>query len=140
VTDPVVKRARSGDNSTVFEITLESVDALLRTAVPGTHLAARSKCQPPDGIVEMLASALRASHSVNASDCPFEAYVPGESLVHGDPCLPNIVVGEDGSNGYIDLADMGPATSGSTSRPRSAACSTTSARGSAALSGDHALR
>ena len=55
----------------------------------------------------MLASALRAFHSVSAEDCPFEAYVPGESLVHGDACLPNIIVGDDGSNGYIDLGDMG---------------------------------
>jgi aminoglycoside phosphotransferase len=140
VTDPAVKRARGGGNGTVFEITLGAADALLMTAVRGAHLVARSKCQPPESIVEMLAAALRACHSVNASDCPIEAYVPSESIVRGDACLPNIVVGEDGSNGYIDLADMGPATSGSTSRPRSAACSTTSARGSAALSGDHALR
>ncbi len=54
-------------------------------------------------MVEMLASALRAFHSVNATDCPFEAYVPGESLVHGDACLPNIVVGDDGSAYAIDM-------------------------------------
>jgi kanamycin kinase len=55
----------------------------------------------------MLASALRSFHSVSAEECPFEAYVPGESLVHGDACLPNIIIGGDGSNGYIDLGDMG---------------------------------
>jgi kanamycin kinase len=55
----------------------------------------------------MLASALRTFHSVNATDCPFEAYVPGESLVHGDACRPNIIVGDGGLNGYIDLGDMG---------------------------------
>jgi aminoglycoside phosphotransferase len=62
----------------------------------------------------MLASALRAFHSVNATDCPFEAYVPGESIVRADACLPNIVAGEDGSNGYVDLADMraGPRSRG----------------------------
>jgi aminoglycoside phosphotransferase len=136
---------RSGDNSTVFEITsgdarwflkiggrlarecaglrwldgrlpvpqvvafdqAGAVDALLMTAVPGTNLAARAKSLAPDRIVEMLASALRAFHSVNATDCPFEAYVPGESLVHGDACLPNIIVADDGSHGYIDLGDMG---------------------------------
>jgi aminoglycoside phosphotransferase len=107
VTDPIVSRARSGGNSTVFEITLGAADALLMTPVTGTHLAARSKCQPPESIVEMLASAFRAFHFVNATDCPFEAYVPGESIVRGDACPPNIVVGEDGSNGYVDLADMG---------------------------------
>jgi len=55
----------------------------------------------------MLASALRAFHSVSARDCPFEAYIPGESLVHGDACLPNIIVGDDGPTGYIDLGDTG---------------------------------
>ena len=103
MTDPIVSRARSGGNSTVFEITLGAADALLMTPVPGTHLAARSKCQPPESIVEMLAS----FHSVNATDCPFEAYVHGESIVRGDACPPNIAAGEDGSNGYVDLADMG---------------------------------
>jgi aminoglycoside phosphotransferase len=107
VTDPAVKRARGGGNGTVFEITLGAADALLMTAVRGAHLVARSKCQPPESIVEMLAAALRACHSVNASDCPIEAYVPSESIVRGDACLPNIVVGEDGSNGYVDLADLG---------------------------------
>jgi aminoglycoside phosphotransferase len=145
VTDPIVKRARSGANSTVFEITSADarwflkigdrqarecaglrwlagrlpvprvlafdqarvVESLLMTAVPGTNLAALAKSLPPDRIVEMLASALRIFHSVNATDCPFEAYVPGESLAHGDACLPNIIVGDDGLNGYIDLGDMG---------------------------------
>jgi hypothetical protein len=55
VTDPVVKRARGGGDSTAFEIMLEAADALLMTPAPGAHLAARSKCQPPENIVEMLA-------------------------------------------------------------------------------------
>lgn len=145
VTDLSVKRARSGDNSTVFEIAagdtrwflkigdrlarecaglrwlqgrlpiprvvafdqMGGADALLMAAVPGTNLAALAKSRPPGRIVEMLASALRAFHSASAEDCPFEAYVPGESLVHGDACLPNIIAGDDGSNGFIDLGDMG---------------------------------
>jgi kanamycin kinase len=143
---PVVKKARSGDNSTVFEIasgdqrwflkigdhlapecarlewlqgrlpTPEVVafdpvgeqEALLMAAVPGTNLAVLAKRLSSDKIVEMLASALRAFHSVNASGCPFKSYRPGESLVHGDACLPNIVGDEDGTvNGYIDLGEMG---------------------------------
>jgi aminoglycoside phosphotransferase len=86
---------------------VENADALLMTAVPGTDLAALAKSRPPAAVVEMLASALRAFHSVSAEDCPFEAYIPGETLVHGDACLPNIIIGDDGSDGYIDLGDMG---------------------------------
>jgi aminoglycoside phosphotransferase len=56
----------------------------------------------------MLASALRAFHSVNASGCPFTSYIPGKSLVHGDACLPNVMCRDDGPvNGYIDLGEMG---------------------------------
>ena len=82
-------------------------DALLMTAVPGTNLARLAKRLPQPDIVAMLASALRAFHSVSADDCLFEAYIPGKSLVHGDACLPNFVFGDDGLNGYIDLGDMG---------------------------------
>jgi aminoglycoside phosphotransferase len=56
----------------------------------------------------MLASALRGFHSVDASGCPFRSYRPGESLVHGDACLPNIVAAGDGTvNGHIDLSERG---------------------------------
>jgi aminoglycoside phosphotransferase len=143
--DPDVKRARSGDNSTVFEIAsgdlrwflkigdrlaresaglswlhgrlpvpevvafdhIDGAELLLTAAVPGTNLAALAKRLPPADIVAMLATALRAFHSVSAKDCPFEAYIPAESLVHGDACLPNFVFGDDGLNGYIDLGDLG---------------------------------
>jgi aminoglycoside phosphotransferase len=78
------------------------------SAVPGTNLAVLAKRVSCDKIVEMLASALQAFHSVNTSGCPFTSYMPGESLVHGDACLPNIIGREDGSvNGYIDLGEMG---------------------------------
>jgi aminoglycoside phosphotransferase len=143
---PVVKKVRSGETSTVFEIasgdqrwflkigghpalecarlrwlqgrlpTPEVVafdpvgdrGALVMSAVPGTNLAVLAKRLSPDKIVEMLASALQAFHSANTSGCPFESYMPGESLVHGDACLPNIIGRDDGTvNGYIDLGEMG---------------------------------
>jgi aminoglycoside phosphotransferase len=143
---PVVKKARSGDSSTVFEIRsgdarwflkigdhlaaecarlrwlqgrlptpilvafdpVGDQEALLMSSVPGTNLAVLAKRLSSDKIVEMLAAALRAFHSVNAAGCPFKAYIPGESLAHGDACLPNIMCRDDGRvNGYIDLGEMG---------------------------------
>ena len=83
-------------------------EALLTSAVPGTNLAVLAKRLSPDEIVEMLASALRALHSVNANGCPFKAYRPGGTLVHGDACLPNFMCQDDRTvNGYIDLGEMG---------------------------------
>jgi aminoglycoside phosphotransferase len=83
-------------------------EALLMSAVPGTNLAVFAKRLSRDKITEMLASALRAFHSVNASDCPFQAYMPGQTLVHGDACLPNVICRDDAAvNGYVDLGEMG---------------------------------
>jgi aminoglycoside phosphotransferase len=143
---PTVKKACSGDRSTVFEISSGDAcwfvkigghlapecarrqwldgrlpvpeviafdpsgdqDALLMSAVPGANLAILAKRLSPVKIVEMVASALRDFHSVNPSGCPFEAYLPGASLVHGDACLPNFRCREDGTvNGYIDPDEMG---------------------------------
>jgi aminoglycoside phosphotransferase len=87
---------------------VDDQEALLTSAVPGTNLAVLAKRLSPDEIIEMLASALRAFHSVSANDCPFKAYRPGETLVHGDACLPNFMCQDDGMvNGYIDLGEMG---------------------------------
>ena len=83
-------------------------EALLMSGVPGTNLAVLAKRLSPHKIVEMLATALRAFHSADPADCPFKATIPGQSLVHGDACLPNIMCGDDGTvNGYIDLGAMG---------------------------------
>jgi aminoglycoside phosphotransferase len=145
VANPAVKRARSGDNSAVFEITagnarwflkvgdrlgrecarlrwlagrlpvppvvgfeqFGAADALLTVALPGTNLARQAKSQPPARTVEMLAAALRHFHSISAENCPFEANIPGESLVHGDACLPNVMIENGAPTGYVDLGDMG---------------------------------
>lgn len=78
------------------------------SVVPGTNQAVAAKRLGPDKIAEMLASALREFHSVDAIGCPFKAYMPGESLVHGDACLSNIICRDHGTeNGYIDLGEMG---------------------------------
>jgi aminoglycoside phosphotransferase len=83
-------------------------EALLTSALPGTNLAVLARRLSPDEIVEMLASALRALHSVSANGRPFKAYRPGGTLVHGDACLPNFMCQDDRTvNGYIDLGEMG---------------------------------
>jgi aminoglycoside phosphotransferase len=76
--------------------------------VPGLNLAKLAKLRPAGAIVGMLASALREFDAADASGCPFGARIPGDVLVHGDACLPNILFREDGTlSGYIDLGDIG---------------------------------
>jgi kanamycin kinase len=88
--------------------THEDTDLLLMSAIQGTDLAHLSAKLKPSDIVSRLASALRTFHSVAASDCPFRVYKPGNILVHGDACLPNIIFDKTGAlSGYIDLGDMG---------------------------------
>jgi aminoglycoside phosphotransferase len=88
--------------------TLDGKDVLVTTAVAGAHLSALKRRLPAENIVEMLASALCAFHAADASECPFKASMPGNVLVHGDACLPNIVFRDDGAlSGFIDLGDMG---------------------------------
>lgn len=87
---------------------LNGKDALITTAVPGTPLSTLRESKPARGIVEMLASALRAFHATDIGDCPFKASIPGSVLVHGDACLPNILFRDDGTlGGFVDLGEMG---------------------------------
>ncbi len=64
----------------------------------------------PVEIVATLMSALASgcNGSVDADDCPFNAVISGDVLVHGDACLPNIIFRSDGTlSGFVDLGEMG---------------------------------
>lgn len=82
-------------------------EAVLMTAIEGEDLANLCHTLPPDVIVNRFAEALKRFHSAPTKNCPFEAYLPGETLVHGDACLPNILFHEDQLSGFVDLGDMG---------------------------------
>jgi aminoglycoside phosphotransferase len=86
---------------------LHGRQAMLLTTVEGTDLATLCESMPAKVIVEHLANAVRTFHSVKADDCPFRAYTSGPTLVHGDACLPNFILNENQTIGYVDLGDMG---------------------------------
>lgn len=81
--------------------------ALLMTSVEGRDLADLSEQLPADEIVTNYAAALKEFHSKDAQDCPFEAYIFGSTLVHGDACLPNMLFDEGSLSGFVDVGDMG---------------------------------
>lgn len=84
----------------------EDTDALLMTELPGKNLASHKADWEPEAIVDRLAFAIRAFHSIDFSDCPFGSHGEGKFLVHGDACLPNFIFDGDRFSGYIDLGDM----------------------------------
>ena len=45
-------------------------------------------------------------HNVDSTNCPFKVG-DGNTLIHGDFCLPNILVKDNKVVGFIDLADGG---------------------------------
>lgn len=88
--------------------TLDGKDSLVTKAVPGTRLSTLKERRPAGEIVEMAASALRVFHATETGDCPFKAEIAGDTLVHGDACLPNIHFLDDGTlGGFVDLGEMG---------------------------------
>ena len=87
---------------------IESVpQAILISGIPGTDLAELSATEPKQVVATQLAHALKQFHAMDASKCPFKAYIPGDKLVHGDACLPNIIYKDGQLSGYVDLMDLG---------------------------------
>lgn len=82
-------------------------DWLLTHAVRGVPLNDTSIKWDGRTMARRLGAILRELHSVDASDCPFGGPPqPGEVLVHGDYCSPNVLV-EDGR--LSALVDVGRA-------------------------------
>lgn len=82
-------------------------DWLLTHAVRGVPLNDRSIKWDGSTMARRLGEILRELHAVDATDCPFGGPPqPGEVLVHGDYCSPNVLV-EDGR--LSALVDVGRA-------------------------------
>jgi aminoglycoside phosphotransferase len=87
-------------------------DWLLTHAVQGKPLSDRSIGWPPSRMAERLGEILREVHGVDATGCPFGIAGLGHVLVHGDYCLPNVLVDEKGRlSALVDvgLAGLGDA-------------------------------
>ncbi|MFF2912046.1 aminoglycoside 3'-phosphotransferase [Paenibacillus sp. NPDC057934] len=102
-------------------------DYLLTEAVKGEDGAAAHHLENPSGLVTVFAEYLRMLHSLPTEGCPYnhrtkeilnEAYVKGSEcsllntfnyspadnvIIHGDYCLPNIIMDHFSLKGFIDL-------------------------------------
>jgi aminoglycoside phosphotransferase len=67
-------------------------DWLLTREAKGVPLYDSSVELPPASIASLLGEILRDVHRTDATGCPFGAAKPGHVLIHGDFCLPNVLV------------------------------------------------
>jgi kanamycin kinase len=82
-------------------------DWLLTRAVPGVPLSDRSLGWEPSLVALKLGEILRDIHAVDASGCPFGERRAGHVLIHGDYCLPNVLVQDGRLSGLIDVGGAG---------------------------------
>lgn len=78
----------------------------LKTYIDGDMLCDEKYLKQPKLLMKLLKEALDLFHSKAIGDCPF-VVGDGESLIHGDFCLPNILAKDNKIVGFIDLGDAG---------------------------------
>lgn len=80
----------------------------LRTQLEGTDLIHKTNIENPKLIVDILVEAINMLRKVPPKNCPFKSSSSdGKSFVHGDLCLPNILVKNGKLNGFLDLDNCG---------------------------------
>ena len=82
-------------------------DWLLTRAMPGVPLHDPSLGWEPSAVARRLGEILRDIHAVDAAGCTFGRPGKGHVLIHGDYCLPNVLVEDGRLSGLIDLGGAG---------------------------------
>ena len=79
----------------------------LRECLEGENLCSQKYLDRPLVLVNLLVQALQELHSTKVDDKKYCLDANFDTLIHGDFCLPNILVRDDKIVGYIDLGDAG---------------------------------
>jgi aminoglycoside phosphotransferase len=82
-------------------------DWLISREVRGVPMYHASVGWAPDRVAATLGEILRGLHATDASGCPFGEKKPGHVLVHGDYCLPNVLVEDGKLSGLVDVGLAG---------------------------------
>ena len=61
----------------------------------------------PERVAASLGEILRGLHATEAGDCPFGVRKRGHVLIHGDYCLPNVLVHDGRLSAVIDVGLAG---------------------------------
>jgi kanamycin kinase len=82
-------------------------DWLITRELTGVPMYHASVAWEPRRVAGELGGILRRLHATEATGCPFGAAKPGNVLIHGDYCLPNVLVSEERLSGLVDLGRSG---------------------------------
>ena len=82
-------------------------DWLLTKQVPGLPMYHPSLGWEPKRVASKLGEVLLGLHSTEAADCPFGVKKKGNVLIHGDYCLPNVLVEDDALSALVDVGGAG---------------------------------
>ena len=79
----------------------------LREYLPGENLCGDEFLNNPEFLVELLVNAINTLHNTEISEKRYVLDEGYDTLIHGDFCLPNILVKDGKVSGFIDLGDAG---------------------------------
>lgn len=82
---------------------------LLTTAIHGTPASGPPYIKEPLRLCHLLAEAIHIFHSLPATGCPLSSNISvgdGTTVIHGDFCLPNIILHRSKVSGYVDLGQV----------------------------------
>lgn len=79
----------------------------LRECLLGENMCSEKYLSRPHVLIDLLFEALNTLHKTTVSDGKYIIDKGHTTLLHGDFCLPNILVQDDKVVGYIDLGDAG---------------------------------
>lgn len=82
-------------------------DWLITREVPGVPLHHRSLGWEPARVARTFGEILKVLHSADATGCPFGTARRGHVLIHGDYCLPNVLVRDGRLSGLVDVGGAG---------------------------------
>lgn len=82
-------------------------DWLVTREMPGVPMHHPSVGWAPERVAAELGAILKRLHATDAADCPFGRRARGNVLIHGDYCLPNVLVSDGRLSGLVDLGGSG---------------------------------
>jgi aminoglycoside phosphotransferase len=82
-------------------------DWLLTREVQGVPLYHASVGWEPARVASRFGEILRELHATDSAGCPFGESKPGHVLIHGDYCLPNVLVEQGRLTALVDLGKSG---------------------------------